>query len=72
MNTHSFIPHRLFVAALSGRRKASTPPPAPPLRVLVETDAPIVSASLEERLQRQSNSAAALGRVLSLGTSAGI
>lgn len=72
MNTHSFIPHRLFVAALSGGRKAPTPPSSPPLRVVVETGAPIVSASLEERLRRQGNSAAALSRALSLGTSAGI
>jgi hypothetical protein len=72
MNTPSFIPHRLFVAALSGGRKAPAPPPGQPLRVFVETDAPAAAASHEERLRREGNSAVALRRALSLGTGAGI
>ncbi len=72
MNTHSFIPHRLFVAALSGGHKPPTPAAGQPLQVTVETDIASATASMEEKRRRETASTLTMRRMLSLGTGAGI
>jgi hypothetical protein len=67
MNTHSVIPHRMFIAALSGERHSPTPPPGPPLQVLVESTAPSAGVSLDEKRRSEAVSAIALRQVFEWG-----
>jgi len=72
MNAHSMIPHRMFVAALSGGRQASAPRSGPPLHVFVEPLAPSAGGSVEERRRSEAVSAIALRRVFELGPRYGV
>jgi hypothetical protein len=67
MNTHSMIPHRMFVAALSGGRHAPPPPSGPPLQILVESAAPSGAVSLDEKRRNEAVSAIGLRQIFELG-----
>jgi len=72
MNAHSMIPHRMFVAALSGGRHASAPQSGPPLQVLVEPSASATGVSIEEKRRSEAVSAIAMRRILELGPRYGV
>jgi hypothetical protein len=72
MNTHSMIPHRMFVAALSGSRRTPTPPPGAPLPLHVELATPSSSVSLEDKRRNEAASAIALRQVFELGGRYGV
>jgi hypothetical protein len=72
MNTHLMIPHRMFVAALSGNRHAPPPPSGPPLHVLVESPASDSGVSLDEKRRSEAVSAIALRQVFELGARYGM
>ncbi len=66
MNPYSFIPHRLFVAALSGGSKSPAPLPGRPVRVVVESDSAVAGEPTEAR--REEVASPIVRRVLPLGT----
>ena len=72
MNAYSMIPHRMFVAALSGGSNAHAPHSGAPLHVHV--DPPVTSAgtSIEEKRRSKAVSAIATRRVFELGPRYGI
>jgi hypothetical protein len=62
----------MFVAALSGERHAPTPPPGPPLQIVVESTAPSAGMPLEEKRRSEAVSAIALRQVFELGGRYGV
>ncbi len=71
MNTSSIISHRMFVAALSGGRRAPASPPCPPAQVFVEPALPSAAILLEEQRRQEAIPALALRQVLSVGVGNG-
>lgn len=72
MNTHTMIPHRLFVAALSDGRQTPAPQSCPPLPLHVESAATSATSSLEEKRRSEAVSAIALRQVFELGSRYGV
>ena len=66
------IPHRMFVAALSGGRHSPAMSSSPPLHVLVEPSTPGAGVSIGEKRRSEAVSAIALRRVLELAPRYGV
>jgi hypothetical protein len=67
MNAHLMIPHRMFVAALSGDRYAPAAPSGPPVQVVVESTPDAAGLSLREKRRDEAVSALALRSVFESG-----
>jgi hypothetical protein len=61
----------MFVAALSGGRRAHSAPSGPPLPVLIASAPQASAGSLDEKRRREVVSAIALRQVLSFGSNNG-
>ena len=72
MNAHSMIPHRMFVAALSGGRPTTSSQSSPPLPLHVELAAPASSALLEDKRRSEAVSSIAMRQVFEMGARLGV